>query len=574
MRVAMRKASFVSGVIMLAICMLLPVIACADSGTGSGGKVSICLQEEIPGNEPYRKDSRQYNRDLAVPLLNGKRGYLYKKNTQVCNWLFPLCSGESEQIMYLSLEGLKNPTSVTINDIPLTHDQPMLLPLDQAAELRVASSSARSLIRIQFTTLPVIEIDTGSVGIFQNRDTDCTIRVFDPDYRYHGLSEAFVSYRGVVSKRGRTSARYSEKHPYNFSLIRDGEKWDQSLLGLRKDSDWLLDSAYNDRSRMRNRVLMDVWDDIYRLPWNQTISGGTHGIFTEVIINGSYRGLFVLGEKQDRKQLGLAKTGSKWHSQFFRTGETGKDSASPAGFVSLGREQPADDNPSRWYNVDLRYPNSKGLDFEAEWEDFYQFVRLAVKGSREELAENIAKYADLDNLARYWLFINAMDMTDNMRKNMTFARLDNKDERFSRFIVVPWDMDASLGRYYTAKKSKTDEMMSNRLFSRLIGEDTLHFREILYRNWLELRTGVITVDSLMARFERYYQKISESGADRRETEKYPRFESWHKPSYQYKLNFRDELEYIRGYLEKHLEWLDVRVAALHDGTYIMPQRKD
>ena len=80
MRVAMRKASFVSGVIMLAVCMLLPVIACADSGTGSGGKVSICLQEEIPGNEPYRKDSRQYNRDLAVPLLNGKRGYLYKKN--------------------------------------------------------------------------------------------------------------------------------------------------------------------------------------------------------------------------------------------------------------------------------------------------------------------------------------------------------------------------------------------------------------------------------------------------------------------------------------------------------------
>ena len=552
--------------------LLLGLLLCAAAAAEDAPRtIQICLQEEIPGNAPYVKDGRSYRRDIAVPLLEGTPGALYKKTTQVCSWLFSV-GGDRDAVLRLSLKGLEHPTTACINGIPLSADEPVTLPLDQTAELQVADARSRGVIRLLFTTLPVIEIEPAG-GIRLNRETDCTLRVFDPDYRAHGAAEAYTAYTGKISRRGRTSARYSQKHPYNFSLTKDGQKWDQSLLGLRSDSDWLLDSAYNDRSRMRNRVLMDVWHDIYRLPWDRTLSGATRGVFVELVISGKYRGLFVLGEKQDRTQLGLAKADGRWHSQFFRTTETGKDNASPAGFVSLGREMPADDDPARWYNVDLRYPTGKGLDYEAEWADFYALVRLAVKGSAEELAENITRYADLDNLARYWLFINAADMTDNMRKNMTFARLDTQDVRFNRFIVVPWDMDASLGRYYTAKKSKTDEMMSNRLFSRLIGENTLGFRDLLYVTWQELRKDVFTVDGLMARFKAYFGEIAECGADQREQEMYPDFESWYKPGYHYKLNMKAELTYIREYLEKRLVWMDERIEALHNGTYIMPQRK-
>ncbi len=570
-RRTVRLGGVLIGLVLLALCLGCRPAAQAEEP--QAGQVLIRLEEDIPGNAPYQKDGRTYSREIAVPLLNGARGILYKRTSQVAYWLFPLCRSEGTPVLTLSLEGIKDPTTVSLNDALLTAGEPVAVPLDGTSELRVANERSRGVIRILFTTLPVIELNVDG-KVSQNRGTDCTIRVFDPDYRAHGLSEPFTSYEGAVSKRGRTSARYSAKHPYNFSLMRDGRKWDQGLLGLRVDSDWLLDSAYNDRSRMRNRVLMDLWHDMYRLPWDRTLSGATRGVFTEVFINGAYRGLFVLGEKQDRRQLGLARAGGRWHSQFFRTTETGKDSASPAGFVSLGREMPEDDEPAQWYNVDLRYTSAVDPDYGAEWADFYQFVRLAIKGSREELAEGITRYADLENLARYWLLINAMDITDNMRKNMTFVRLDDRDERFSRFIVVPWDMDASLGRYYTAKKSKTNEMMSNRLFSRLIGEDTCQFREILRRTWQDLRGSVMTVDGLMARFERYYEGIAACGADLREQEKYPTFDSWHKPGYHFKLNIRDELKYIRGYLTARFEWMDGRVAALCDGTYIMPQRKD
>ena len=155
------------------------------------------------------------------------------------------------------------------------------------------------------------------------------------------------------------------------------------------------------------------------------------------------------------------------------------------------------DDPWRWYNIDLRYPKESEEAAEALWEDFYDYVRLVVKGSPEEFAAHIFEYADPDNLARYWLFANAADITDNMRKNMSFARLDDRDPRFNRYILVPWDMDSSLGRYYTSRTSRTEELVSCRLFDRLIDENPDNFRQLLYSTWQELRVGALSTDAIM-----------------------------------------------------------------------------
>ena len=527
-------------------------------------QVLICLKEDLPENRPYTMDGTKYQRDIAVPVLSGAKGFIYKKTTQVNHWLFPVSYAQGTPTLYLSWEGIKGePVSVSINNQLLSADKPVAVPLKEMAELRIANKSVRGLIRLMFTSLPIIQVKTDA-NIYKDVDSPCTITVSDPDYHAHGLDRPVITYDGVISRRGRSSSRYAAKHPYNFSLMKDGQKLDQSLLGLRDDSDWLLDSAYNDRSRMRNRVLMDVWHEIYRLPWDQTLSGATQGVYVELFVGTAYRGLYVLGEKQDRRQLGLSKRGGKWNGSFFRTGETGRDGASPAGFVSMGREKPLDDDPLRWYNVWLRFPQGNDVDYAAEWADFYDYVRLVVKGSPEEFAEKITKYADLDNLARYWLFANAADITDNMRKNMSFARLDDKDPRFSKYILLPWDMDSALGRYYSSKKSRTEEIVTNRLFTRLINENPHDFRETLYTLWQTLKKGPLSVDSIMAHFDHYYDIIRASGADQRETDKHPTFISYVKAGYSFDMNFEAELRYIRSYTEKHIDWLDGRIEEIRE----------
>ncbi len=568
-RIAIRRL-----ILLLCTAVAAALFACvparAEETAAAERQVLICLQESLPDNQPYVLDGRPYQRDIAEPVLNGERGLLYLRTTQVNHWLFPVSYEAGTPVLYLTLEGIQTPTSISINEIPLSADQPVAVPLGDVAELRIADANARCLIRLMFTALPIIRLDTPG-NTYKDTDSPCTLTILDPDFRTHGLSEQSTTYEGVVSRRGGSSARYSEKHPYNFSLMKDGKKWDHSLLGLRTDSDWLLDSAFSDRSRMRNRVLMDVWDEIYRLPWDQTLSGATKGVYVELFIGKKYAGLYVLGEKQDRQQLGLPKAGGKWFSSFFRTTEKGNNNQSPAGFVSLGKKKPGQEDPSLWYNVELRYPGVSQDDCAAHWNDFYDFTRLVVAGSKKDFAEKITDYVDLDNLARYWLFVNATDLTDNMRKNMTFVRLDNADPRFNRYQLIPWDMDASLGRYYSSKRSRVRELVYNSLFERLVRENPQDFRALLLSDWQALRDGPLSADSIMAHFQRYYDLIKGSGADQREMAKHPTFKSYVNDAFHFTLDFEDELRYIRRFLENRLKWLDGRITEIcRTGSFKQP----
>ncbi len=365
--------------------LFTPVSVLADN-TAEEKQVLIYLAEDLPDNQPYKLDRKKYKRDIAVPMINGSEGYLYKQTSTVKHWLFPVSYTHGTPKLYLTLQGIQSPTSITINDVLLSADQPVAVPLKETADLKVANAQSRGLIRIMFTTLPIVWLKPDG-NIYKDKDTPCTLTILDPEYHTHGLNQQVVTYEAVVSRRGKSAIRYSAKHPYNFSLMKDGQKWDRSLLGMRKDSDWLLDSAFNDASRMRNRVLMDVWDEIYHLPWDQTLSGSTNGVYVELFVGTKYRGLFVLGEKQDRKQLGLPKAGGRWNSTFFRTTEKGYNNQSPAGFVSLGKQKPGAEDPSLWYNVQLRYPKVSNDNYTDYWKDFYDFTRIVINGSKEEFAE-------------------------------------------------------------------------------------------------------------------------------------------------------------------------------------------
>ena len=538
---------------------IIYIAAAADDGEPL--LVSITFDQEIAESLPYNRNGA-YQRDLCVPLLNGERGYRYRQTNQVNTWLFPVDASHGVADLVLHLDADMEPLHISINGQTLTSGISVTLPLTDTAELRISDAKRRTMIRLCFTTLPVIEIRPED-KIFRSHDSSCTIKVTDPLYREHGETAMTSDYVGTITRRGNSSSHYNAKHPYNFTLLKDGEKWDHSLLGLRTDSDWILDSAYNDRSRMRNRALMDVWDDVYRLPWDRTRSGATDGTYVELFINDTYKGLFALGEKQDRQQLGLAKTGGKWNSSYLRTGQTSTGGYSPAGFVSLGTKKPGASDPQRWYNVELRYPVGDSISTSEAWQDFYDYTQLVIKGSKSEFAEKITQYADLDNLARYWLYANATDINDNMRKNMTFARYDDRDERFNRYILIPWDMDSSLGRYYTSKKSKSQEIITNRLFKRLMDENPGDFQKILYDDWQELRDGALSLDSIMAKFDAYYRQIHQAGADEREMKTHPTFTSYAHGNYSFKLDFEQELAYIREFTEKRLAWLDQYINSLY-----------
>ena len=530
---------------------LLPAapLASADQTAEKHLRVKVLLAEEIRDNAPYKRSGKTYERDWITPEIDGSFAVLYGRTNAFNTYIYPLKTVNGEVTVRLRFPGVSGLTTAYLNGKKLSAASPVTVNLTDAADLRLADGKKCTGVKLIFTTLPVVSLTT--VDDVARAGTEGSFLLVDPDYAAHGWQQPQFLCDAVVSRRGQSASQFSEKHPFNVSLMKDGEKWDQRLLGMRKDSDWLLDSAYNDALRMRNRVLMDLWEEIYTLPWSDQLSGANHGRFAEVVINGRYKGIYVLAEKQDRKQLGLKKTGNGPEGLLLKTHKALTKEVSVAGFFSMGDELPGSRVITEWNNVRIKYPKQESVT-EDTWRDFYELVRLTVEGSDEEFAEKVGDYIDLKNFALYYVFINAMDVSDNMRKNMTFARYSPLD----KLIVVPWDMDASLGRYYSSKKSRVKGWDTNPLFERLIALDVDGFNKRLNGIWITFRDTTLSVDHLMETIEKYYDILKPSGALEREKALYPSFTSYLGSEYSYSFNIEKEMTYIRSFMEKRREWSD------------------
>ena len=79
---------------------------------------------------------------------------------------------------------------------------------------------------------------------------------------------------------------------------------DFSLLGMRKDDDWILNSLYDDEGLIHNKVSYELWQQI--AVSNQVANDeGISMEYIEVIVDNTYMGVYGLLERVDKKTLNL-----------------------------------------------------------------------------------------------------------------------------------------------------------------------------------------------------------------------------------------------------------------------------
>ena len=148
-------------------------------------------------------------------------------------------------------------------------------------------------VQAQITTnLPIVLITTpaaitaieqqGSMSIIDN--TSGINNQTDP-----------ATFVGMVGVRIRGNVA-SPKPSYNV------ETWsapnvnvDTSLLGMPSDNDWVLLSSYNDRSLMRTTLTNRLHEAMGRYAPKME--------HCELVVNGSYQGVYLFGEKIKKKDL-------------------------------------------------------------------------------------------------------------------------------------------------------------------------------------------------------------------------------------------------------------------------------
>ncbi len=387
-----------------------------------------------------------------------------------------------------------------------------------------------------FITLPIIQIFT-STEIMDEPKSSAKIKINNPfyqsDYETTREIESFIG----IELRGGTAQHYP-KLSYGFELWKNNygdEIKDVSLLGMRKDGDWILNSMYNDKMRMRNRISFDIWNSIGRLYYadkEPEAICGIRGKFVEVFIDNEYKGLYCLNEKLDRKQLKLKEYDNIVRGILYKGKEWETGATTFYSYADIATD-------IFWDGWEQEYPKPEE---QILWAPLYDFVKFIVDSDDDEFKNNIEQLFDIENAVDYYIFLNLIKGRDNRGKNTFLAKYDRNEA----FFYIPWDMDGTWGRNWDSSKTDFSGILTNNLFDRLLSTNSGDFKSELKKRWESLKDNELKFENIINRFENYKNNFINSGAADRENRK------WENAN----LNLESELIIIENWLVDRITYLD------------------
>lgn len=315
-----------------------------------------------------------------------------------------------------------------------------------------------------------------------------------------------------IELRGGSSQNYPKK-TYDLEFWDDLEGDDSADMqfgSLREDDDWVLDALYNEPLRLRALTSHKLWLDIHAphyIDEEDKAKSGADVMYVDLFLNGEYRGVYMLSEQVDRKQLKVKKLGDNNEIR----GEVYKAESWVTGNVTYTGLPTFNNNSSLWGGQELKHPDEDDI---IDWSYLYDFTDFIMNSSDSEFQSNIAQQVHLGNSIDYFIFLNLLRATDNRGKNVYTAKY-NQDYPY---FFVPWDLDGVFGTKWTgANDNNYNDILSNGLFDRLIhATGTSVIRDKAAQRWFELREGIFADDELELRLVDNYELLSDNRVYERE----------------------------------------------------------
>lgn len=397
----------------------------------------------------------------------------------------------------------------------------------------IYNDTGYALVSVLFTGMPVMRID-GNMG-----EQGTRIAVFDPVLSTRGgyQAEECLAYYNI---RGNASKRF-EKIGYRLEFFYDDgrEGKDVSLLGMRSDNDWQLKAMYSDRSKLRDKLSIELWNRIAERTETKA-DDGCRMEYLELIVNGEYLGLYGLVEPTDYKSLELDRTkdliykvaSDEWPDDSLFDASEEEQSFSCAG-VNIRQAG------KTWYS---------GI-----WEPFRTFWNSGYEMESEEELETLYGCIDRQNFIDYDLYYNVIAGMDNRFKNIIYSTVMNGDGTYT-IRRIPWDQNYSWGddfeqgedkdikniRYNTelAKKWLNEEVFRNmQAYDEALSED-------MYLTWKSWRESFLKEDDWKAYAQEQMAYLTDSGAFSRDTDRWPDSEN---------VEGTDEIE---RFIDMRFVWMD------------------
>ena len=504
-----RKHTAFSIAIILLFLLALPIAQYADRSKDRNLPPTIVQPvsdiEFLWEIEDTRKES-------ASPLVTymenhgSSLGYDAKSNTFYCT--LGLNTGEDWPDISLTAPNASGVSICLVDDY--TYDWcNEAIEEGYSYELMAYTTTEYAYFSLVFTGLPIVSLHTQEeIGL---EYVPSYTSISSSDYApVESLSK--VHYRGALSLN-------NDKKSYRIELHRINQKGRnkrnrQSLLGMPKDSDWLLIANPYDFSGLRNHLAWDMWSK-----WNenQPFFSPLQSRMVEVFVNDEYCGLYQMMQRIDTDQEILRMGGNLETDCAFRIIKPGN----------------AKDRPFRDYkstadiHLELRKP-PQNLSENAAFEIVNPYIELAdIKQgllNDESFLHQFANHMDTEDVVSYYLFSQAIGLgVDNVYNNLYIWAL-NDGNRY-RFSFAPWDMNQLYrpeeAAFEATPMAGTDSVCAElRIPVRLLNLDGLNSREILWSLWRDKRKTILSDDAVYQWLYDAEALVNRSGAYARNAQKW------------------------------------------------------
>jgi len=299
--------------------------------------------------------------------------------------------------------------------------------------------NVKSFSQIDSTNLPLVVIETGGPPIIDEPKIEAHLKIIYNENGYSRKTDDPNIYNGHIGIeiRGRYSAMLPQK-PYGFET-RDslGINLNVPLFHMPSENDWILLANYNDKTFLRNSLAFELFRQMgHYAPRTQ---------FCEVIVNGQYKGIYVLTEKikVDKNRIDIAKL----------TEEDNYGDDVTGGYVFKvdyfdeynsweSRHPPLDINSGSVHFV-YYYPKPDEITHQ-QMIYIQQFVdqmeSALYKASSQGLVDLMSDYMDMNSFIDYFLLNELARNVDGYKKSSYFYK--DKDSNGGLLHAGPvWDFD-------------------------------------------------------------------------------------------------------------------------------------
>lgn len=295
--------------------------------------------------------------------------------------------------------------------------------------------------------LPVVVIDTHGEKINYENKIPGEISIYNDERALNYLTDKpQLQSKIQIKVRGNTTRHFPKKQ-YGIEFEdEDGNPKNQEVLGMPKESDWVFNAPFADKSLIRNYLAYNASGKI--------MDYASRARFCEVFVkdDGSetleekhYKGLYVILEKvkRDEERVNINKEQKQGNETSFIISKNRKK-ANDTWINNYGIETYLYD-----YNLLVEYPNEPSeeqLDYINK--TVSKFERVLYSGKYDVIKEGYEEYIDVDSFVDYYLINEFFKNTDAGILSSYFYK-----EYGEKIKAGPvWDFNRSMGNYVASNE--------------------------------------------------------------------------------------------------------------------------